>query len=146
MIQIPAERVPPIAKEVAETKKMYAALWWVGTLLTAVAGFATSGTSHHHHDAAFDAGQVAGMGFWVVVLFMLGLRLWRIAGRATRAVELANAGHTSFVLSNKLLIALDERGVSLTDATFKIGGKHVTMLLALPAATLVAKDSNLPRG
>lgn len=149
-IPIPPERIPPIAKEVADNKKMYAAIWWFGTLLITVAGFASAGDSsrHHHYnsDTAYDAGTIVGVGFWVLVLFLIGLRLWRIGRRAARAMDLATGGHTAFVLADKLLVAVDERGVSLPDATFKISGKHAAMLTALPSATLVAKDSTLPRG
>ena len=144
-IPIPAERVPPIAKEVADNKKTYAALWWFGTALAVVAGIGQSGNTHHG-DGAYDAGYVAGMMFWVVVLGLLGFRQWRMARRAARAMQLATAGHTAFVLSNRLMVAVDERGVSLPDATFKITGKHVTMLTALPAATVIPRDSGLPRG
>ena len=143
---IPAERIPPIAKEIADNKKMYAALWWFGTGMVVVAALMASDKHDEVHDGAYHAGEFAGMMFWVVVLFFLGLRLWKIGRRASRAIELANAGQTSFVLAERLLVAVDARGVSLPEATFKISSKHATMLTALPAATLVAKDSNLPRG
>lgn len=144
-IPIPAERIPPIAKEVADNKKMYAAIWWFATGLVTLAAIAQGDKHHEHHDTAYDGGYLLGMMFWVVVLFLIGFRLWKTGRRAARAIQLATAGQASFVLSNRLLVAVDERGVSRPEATFKISSKHVTMLTALPAATLVPKDSNLPR-
>ncbi|MBV8762758.1 MAG: hypothetical protein JO257_36070 [Deltaproteobacteria bacterium] len=140
-IPIPSERIPPIAKEVADAKKTWAILWWFGTSLAALIAYGQNDTSHDDR-----ASHVAGVLFWVVVLFFLGMRQWKLGRRATRAADLATTPHTSFVLANNLIVAIDDRGVSLPDATFKIGGKHVTMLTALPAATLVPKDSGLPRG
>ncbi len=139
-IPIPPERVPPIAKEVADSKKTWAILWWFGT---ALAGLIAYGSADGSGDTK---NSIIGIAFWAFVLFMLGVRQWKIGRRASHAAELANGPHTSFVLANNLIVAIDDRGVSLPDATFKISGKHVTMLTALPSATLVAKDSNLPRG
>jgi hypothetical protein len=139
-IPIPPERVPPIAKEVADAKKTWAILWWFVTALAVLIAF---GQSDSDHD---KVSSVAGLAFWAFVLFALGLRQWKIGRRATRAADLATAPDTAFVLANNLIVAIDTRGVSLPDATFKISGKHVTMLTALPSATLVTKDSNLPRG
>ena len=140
-IPIPPERVPPIAKEVADAKKTYAILGWFGMSLAALIFYGQHDTDKH------DGGtMIAGYAFWIFVLFALGLRQWKIGRRATRAAELATGPDTSFVLANNLIVTIDTRGVSLPDATFKIGGKHVTMLTALPAATLVPRDSGLPRG
>ncbi len=139
-IPIPPERVPPIAKEVADAKKTWAILWWFGTALAALIAYGSA-------DGSGDSkNSIIGIAFWAFVLFMLGVRQWKIGRRASHAAELAKGPHTSFVLANNLIVAIDDRGVSLPDATFKVTGKHVTMLTALPSATLVAKDSNLPRG
>ena len=139
-IPIPSERVPPIAKDIADAKKTYAILWWFGTSLAALMAYGST-------DGSGDkTTNVAGIAFWAFVLFALGLRQWKLGRRAARAVELATNPDISFVLANNLIVAIDRRGVSLPDATFKIRGKHVTMLTALPAATLVRKDSGLPRG
>jgi hypothetical protein len=139
-IQIPPERIPPIAKEVADAKKTWAILWWFVTALAVLIAYGQTDTDHE------KASSVAGLAFWAFVLFALGVRQWKIGRRATRAADLATGPHTSFVLANNLIVAIDDRGVSLPDATFKITGKHVTMLTALPSATLVSKDSGLPRG
>ncbi|HSN30987.1 MAG TPA: hypothetical protein VLT45_32095 [Kofleriaceae bacterium] len=139
-IPIPPERIPPIAKEVADSKKTYAILWWFGTALAALIGYGST-------DGSGDTkSSLIGIIFWAFVLFALGMRQWKLGRRAAHAAELASGPHTSFVLANNLIVAIDDRGVSLPDATFKVGGKHITMLTALPSATLVAKDSNLPRG
>ena len=130
-IPIPSERIPPIAKEVADAKKTYAILWWFGAALAALIAYGQHDS--HAHDATT---KIAGMAFWVVVLFWLGYRQWKLAGRAAQAVTLAGGADTSFVLANNLIVAVDNRGVSLPDATFKVSGKHVTMLTALPTAQL----------
>ena len=138
-IPIPPERIPPIAKEIVDAKKTYAILWWFGTSLACLIAYG-------QNDTKDGTAHVAGVLFWVVVLFLLGMRQWKLGRRAQRAADLATGPHTSFVLANNLIVAIDDRGVSLPDATFKVSGKHVTMLTALPAATLVPKDSGLPRG
>ncbi len=139
-IPIPPERIPPIAKEIADAKKTWAMLFWFATVLAAIVGYGTLDGPGDKKSSVF------GIAFWAFVLFALGMRQWKIARRATHAADLAKGAHAGFVLANNLIVAVDERGVSLPDATFKIGGKHATMLTALPSATLVAKDSNLPRG
>ena len=133
-IPIPPERIPPIAKEVVDSRKTYAILWWFGAVLFLVMAL---GSNKKLGDD--PASTVIGFGFWVVVLFVLGVRQWRIAGRAAAAARLADAGHTSFVLTGKQVIAIDERQVSQPRASFKVSNKLQTMLTALPAATLVEK-------
>jgi len=130
-IPIPAERIPPIAKEVADAKKTYAILWWFGASLAALIAYGQRDSSDH------DAGSmVAGVAFWMVVLFGLGVRQWKIGRRAAEAARRAEAPGTSFVLAGNLIVAIDERQISQPAASFKISGKHVTMLTALPTAQL----------
>jgi len=130
-IPIPPERVPPVAKEVAETRKTYAILWWFGASLAALIAYGQSSKSGHD-----GISEVAGIAFWSVVLIWLGVRQWRIAARAIEAARRAEAPGTSFVLAGNLLVAIDERQVSQPSATFKLSGKLVTMLTALPKAEL----------
>lgn len=130
-IPIPAERIPPIAKEVADAKKTYAILWWFGASLAALIAYGQRDS--RDHDAS---SMVAGVAFWMIVLFGLGVRQWKIGRRATEAARRAEAPGTSFVLAGNLIVAIDERQVSQPTASFKISGKHVTMLTALPTAQL----------
>jgi hypothetical protein len=129
-ISIPPERVPPIAKEVADAKKTYAILWWFGSALAALIGYGQSTSGGH------ESSEVAGVAFWAVVLLWVGVRQWRVARRATEASRRAETGGTSFVLAGNQLIAIDERQVSQPSASFKISKKLVTMLTALPTAQL----------
>jgi hypothetical protein len=129
-IPIPPERVPPIAKEVADARKTYAILWWFGSALAALIAY---GQSSKRDDGT---SEIAGIAFWAVVLVWLGVRQWRIARRATEAARLAQMTGTSFVLAGNQLIAIDERQVSQPSASFKLSGKLVTMLTALPTAQL----------
>src|SRR4051794_1727164 len=131
-IPIPPERIPPIAKEVADAKKTWAILWWFGAALACLIAYGKHDTATGQDGSS----MVAGVLFWVIVLFALGVRQWKLGKRASEAARRATESGTSFVLAGNLLVAVDERQVSQPSASFKISGKHVTMLTALPVAQL----------
>lgn len=124
-IEIPPERIPPIAKEVASNKQTAAALFWFGALLGTVVAFSM--------DRAQDG---AGVAFWVMVLFALGLRQFRIGRRASAAVARAADPSSTWVLAGRELVAYATTGMPVPDASFKLSRSHVTMLTALPKAEL----------
>ncbi len=130
-VQIPPERVPPIAKEVASTRKMWASVcWFVGAVMVA-------GAVGTQADASLGRGSLlAGAAFWVVVLGGFGLRWYRQARRASEAANRATGGAATWMLSGRDLIAYDRAGVPQPDASFRLSTTQAAMLTALPKAEL----------
>ena len=129
-VQIPPERVPPIAKEVASSKQTWAILFWFTSVLGALIAY---GQQTSHDD---KAANVAGIGFWVIVLFAIGLKHWKVARRAEQAVKRAEDPHITWTLAGRELVAYTDRGVAMPEASFKLSSSQVTMLTALPKAEL----------
>ena len=129
-IPIPPERVPPIAKEVSSSKTTWAILFWFGMVLAAITGL---GMQPEHGDRS---SMFAGFAFWVIVLFALGVKQYKVARRANAAVRLADDPTVTWVLAGRELVAYRSNGISMPDASFKLSTSHVTMLTALPKAEL----------
>jgi hypothetical protein len=127
-VQIPPERVPPIAKEVSSTKQTWMILFWFVSALALILGLGWQG-----HDASE---RFMGATFWFVVSFALGLKHYKIMRCANRALERAADPTVTWTLAGRDLLAYTDRGVSVPDASFKLSHGQVTMLTALPSATL----------
>jgi len=129
-VQIPPERVPPIAKEVASSKQTWAILFW---FTAALAGLIAYGQQSSDSDHVANA---AGVGFWAIVLFAIGLKHFKVARRAERAVKRAEDPHVTWTLAGRELVAYTDRGISIPESSFKLSQSQVTMLTALPSARL----------
>ena len=129
-VQIPPERVPPIAKEVASSKQTWAILFW---FTAALAGLIAYGQKSGDSDQTTNA---AGIAFWAIVLFAIGLKHLKVARRAEQAVKRAADPYVTWTLAGRELVAYTDRGVSIPGASFKLSQSQVTMLTALPKAEL----------
>ena len=127
-VHIPPERVPPIAKEVSNSKQTWVILFWFVSALALIMGLGWEG-----HDAGE---RFAGAAFWFVVSFALGLKHFKIMRCANRAVERATDPNVTWTLAGRDLLAYTDRGVSIPDASFKLSPSQAAMLTALPKATL----------
>lgn len=127
-VQIPPERVPPIAKEVWSTKQTWVILFWFVSALALIMGLGWQG-----HDTGE---RICGASFWFLVSFALGLKHYKIMRCANRALERATDPNVTWTLAGRDLVAYTDRGVSIPDASFKLSPGQVTMLTALPKATL----------
>ena len=143
--EIPPERVPPIAEEMASNSKTYAGVLAFVAFVIAIALFGvnaedveTKGTAESSELVAIVI--VGGLMTYVPVHFVI--RHARNAARAGRAARLASTDASyAWRLSGKYLIGADAGGIPRTDLTFKINGKLRRMLLAFPRAEVVDKKS-----
>jgi len=143
-IQVPAERVPPVASDMAGSSKVIAGVLFFVAAICAIAMFGalTEGTPDRPRDSAeaagFKVGQVIGVMLFAGLPAWFAFRSARNASRATRAGNVAKADPSyTFRLSGKYMIAADGAGVPHPELSFKVNGKNRTMLLALPRAELV---------
>jgi hypothetical protein len=127
-VQIPSERVPPIAKEVASSKQTWAILFWFVSGLAVIMGL-----GWHDHDMGE---RIAGASFWFIVSFVLGMKQYKAMRAANEAVRRAADSTVTWTLAGRDLVAYTDRGVSLPTASFKMSQQQVTMLTALPKAEL----------
>src|SRR5689334_11726183 len=110
-IPIPAERVPPIAKETSSNSKLIAGLLGVVCLLmfvAALSSIAEDTPPRHGMDSAeasgYRAGQVIGFALIVGLPALFAMRAGRNASRATRAAAVATSD---------------------TKYTFQVSGKYI---------------------
>jgi hypothetical protein len=147
-ISIPANRVPPVATDMASSSKSIAGVLFFVTaiVLMAMLGVLSEDkpTSKYGSDAE-KAGEKVGM--VIAVVLFGGIPAWfafksaRNASRATRAGKLAQTDPTyRFQLSGKFIIAADGAGVPHPELSFKVNQKLRTMLLAVPRAEVVDKS------
>ncbi|NVB83230.1 MAG: hypothetical protein HOV81_32960 [Kofleriaceae bacterium] len=137
-ISIPAVRIGPVATEAASGAKTVAAIWFfvIAMVMVAAAGNASNGTADQHAPMQ----MVVGMLFWVLIFASIAVRYLRAARRATAAVARASADPSSqWFLSGKMIVGVDASGAPNPGVTFKLSRKLRTMLLAVPAATVVEK-------
>lgn len=144
-IAIPAERVPPVAKDMASTSKNIAAvlLFLCGLLAIATISVAVGDTPSGDLDAPKNSAEAAGHAVGMIIVIALfaglpgwfGLRAARNASRATRAANLAASDPSyTWQLSGKYIVAVDAQGAPRPELSFKVSGKLRTMLLAVPRA------------
>jgi hypothetical protein len=147
-IPIPANRVPPVASDMAGSSKTNAGvLFFVAAIVfIAMLGVLADGdkTSEKYGSDAEKAGEKVGQ-MIAVVLFgglpgWFGFKAARNASRATRAGKVASTDPSyTFRLAGKFIIAADGAGVPHPELSFKINPKLRTMLLAVPHAEVVDK-------
>jgi hypothetical protein len=130
MIEIPAEKVPPIAKEIADSRTTRAILFWFGTVLAGLVGFGMK------DDDGDTSGKLVGFAFWVIVLFSIGLKHYKLARRAGQAAKRSTDRSATFQLAGRELLAFSPEGVPMPEASVKLSERQATMLTALPTAQL----------
>ena len=132
-IPIPAGRIGPVATEAASAAKSIAGVvFFLAVIVMLIgAGMIT--------DAKGDtAGTIGGMIFWSLLVASIGVRYAKAARRATAAGERAKADPAShWFLSGRMIVGVDSAGAPSPALTFKISRKLRTMLLAIPAATVI---------
>lgn len=138
-LPIPAERVPPVATDMASSSKTIAGVLFFVAVVLGLAGLGTSDEPRTESSSAYEAGYKSGHVFGVVLLFGLpayfGFRSARNASRATRAATLAKNEPTyAWRLAGKWIVVADGSGAPRPELSFKINGKLRTMLLAVPRA------------
>lgn len=143
-ISIPAERVPPVASDMASSSKTVAGVLGFVTLIVAVA--VISVIADDKHEVIRDSAEAAGyhVGQWIGFMLFVGLpgliafRAARNASRAGRAGTLAKTNPSyTWQLAGKYVIAADAAGAPHPELSFKINEKLRTMLLAVPRAEVV---------
>jgi hypothetical protein len=145
-IPIPAERVPPIASEMASSSKTVAGVLFFVAVICVFAAMATMSDErkdrYRDEDPAHAAGGLVGSTLIAGLPLLFAFRSVRNASRATRAGKLASTDSTyTFRLAGKFIIAADGAGVPHPAQSFKINQKLRTMLLALPRAEVVDRQS-----
>lgn len=135
-IEIPAERVPPVAKDTASSAKSIAAVLFFVAAIFAIAALGSVGDDMEPDEgSAHAAGRVVGALLFAGIPALVAYRFARNASRATRAAATAASGASyTWRLSGKQIIAADAAGVPSFDRSFKVSRKNRTMLLALPRA------------
>lgn len=144
-IDIPPERIPPIASDMASSSKTVAGILLFITFIIGIASVGVIADGKHKRrgyepdnsaEAAGHAvGTVIGIAIFVAIPGWFGMRAARNASRATRAAGLASHDRTHrWRLSDKLVIAVDPSGIPRPDLSFKLNAKLRTMLLAVPRA------------
>jgi len=132
--QIPPERVPPIAKEIASTRMMWAAIIWFFCGLMTVAMVSMP---DEDKDKDTDlAAKLLGGGVVIAVPFLIGLRQFRHSKRAGAATRGATEDSMTFMLEGRHLFAYDKAGVPQLNATIKLSRQNAAMLTALPKAEI----------
>jgi hypothetical protein len=148
-IAIPAERVPPVARDMASSSKSIAGVLFFLGAIVAIGALGALGEGTHDDDrpknsaeAAGNAvGAVLGAGIIFGVPGWFGFRAARNASRATRAASVAKTDPSyTWRLAGKYIIAADGHGAPHPELSFKINGKLRTMLLALPRANVVSSS------
>ena len=134
-IEIPAERLQPVAADASSAGKAWAAgVLFFGAifLIIAFAGPPPDGSGDDRTTTIIG-------GLMFVSLFgHLGYRFARNATRASRAGQLAKSDpRYTFRLSGKYVITADEHGAPHPNLSFKVNRKLRTMLLAVPRASVV---------
>jgi hypothetical protein len=138
-IPIPAERVPPIAKDQSGTSQAIAGVIGFIAVALAVAVFSAPSEAPPGESAAYDAGFFAGivigMALMVGLPGLFAFRSARNAKRATRAAALASSDPSyRWSLADRWIVAVDAAGIPHPELSFKISRKLRTMLLAVPRA------------
>ena len=148
-INVPSERIPPVAKDMSSSSKSVAGVLLFLTGIVLIMVIATlGGDAPPGHDglapakdSAEAAGQVFGFAIIAGIPFLFGFKAARNASRATRAAKIASTDPSySWRLSGKYIIACDGAGVPRTEVSFKVNAKIRTMLLALPQAEIVNRS------
>jgi hypothetical protein len=142
-IQIPAERLAPVAKEEAGGAKTVAAVVCCFLVLFIVAGIAmvagekpaNASTSENTQEGA---SAIIGLAFWWIALGAVAQHYLKKGKRATEVALRAqeNLGH-QFFLDGKRILVNDAVGVPQPHLTFKVSGVRRKMLLEMPRATVV---------
>lgn len=146
-IQVPAERIPPVASDMAGTSKAVAGvlLFFASVFALAMLGVFLGENPENPvpegsaEAAGYWAGAAIALGLVGGVPALFGFRAVRNASRATRAGNLAKQDPSyTWRLSGKYIIAADAAGAPHPELSFKLNRKLRTMLLALPRADLHA--------
>lgn len=143
-VSLRAERVPPVATDMASSSKSFAAVLLFVCIVLALGVFGMSVEEQKEtlgDDSAEAAGAVFGFLLIVGIPGLFGFRHARNASRATRAGKLAQTDPSyTWRLSGKYIIAADGTGAPRPELSFKINSKLRTMLLAVPRAEVVDRS------
>lgn len=150
-IAVPAERVPPVASDMASSSKTLAGvlLFFCAIMAIAMIGGLADGKTFGADDPPTDSAEATGNAVGVIIGIALvaglpgwfGFRAARNASRATRAGNLAKSDPSyTWRLSGKYIIAADAHGAPRPELSFKVNRKLRTMLLAVPRAEVVDRS------
>jgi hypothetical protein len=133
-IQLPAESVDQAATSVISAGKSSLAMmfWMDGIFVVAAIAILTKETR--------DFGtMLGGLAFWAVVLAFLTRRPWKRVKTARAAQLAAKSGQMTWLLSERLIVAVNERNIPLGELSFKIPRGTRQLLLAVPQARVVER-------
>lgn len=133
-IQLPAESVEQAATSVISSGKSSLAMWfWMnGVFVLAAIAILLRETK--------DFGtMLGGLAFWGVVLAFLTRRPWKRVKTARAAQLAAKTERLTWLLSDRLIVAVNERNIPVADLSFKISRGTRQLLLAVPQARLVER-------
>src|SRR5262245_11567285 len=148
VIQIPAERIPPVASEAVSNSKVVAGVLLFLCVIATIAMIGVLTDGKHELGQGRDSAEAVGHAVGTVIAVFLfaglpalfGFRAVRNASRATRAAAATSNRSYAWRLCGKFLIAHDGAGVPQPELSFKINQKLRTMLLALPRADVVNRS------
>ncbi|CAN5778090.1 hypothetical protein BH11MYX3_BH11MYX3_01820 [soil metagenome] len=83
--------------------------------------------------------MLGGLAFWGVVLAFLTRRPWKRVKTARAAQLAAKTERLTWLLSDRLIVAVNERNIPVADLSFKISRGTRQLLLAVPQARLVER-------
>jgi hypothetical protein len=146
-IQIPGERLVPIARDTASNAKSVAGVLGFVFVIMTIAMFSVLGDdkdASKSTDSAERTGHAVGRVLGVLIVAGLpGLFAFRAArrgSRAARAAEVAAADPlTTWQLAGKLIVA-ERAGIPQPQLSFNVSGKSRTMLLAVPRAEVIDRQ------
>lgn len=138
-IQIPADRLAPIARRTASNAKAVAAVTlfvWVLFLIAGVAlvmGKGAGSTSEHTQDGG---GAAFGLAIWLIVIGAIAQAFLKRGKRATDVARITSLPQSSytFAIEGKKIVTTDGAGVLQDQLTFKVSGSSRAELLAVPRA------------
>ncbi len=139
-IEIPRERIGPVAASVASSAKTAAGILAAVFLLFVAAGVGVlyNGTASLHHPISDPPTTAAGIGFWALIVLLLFARRIRVANRATEAGKLAASdASVRWTLTGRQLYPTIA-DVPRFDRALKLSPSLREMLIAVPRANVVS--------
>lgn len=134
-IQLPAESVEQAATTVISAGKSSLAmmLWLDGLLVVTAIAILT-------REPKDFGSMLGGLGFWAVIFALLTRRPWKRVKTARAALLAAKTNASlTWLLSDRLIVAVNERSIPLAELSFKIARGTRQLLLAVPQARLVER-------
>ena len=143
-ISLPAERVAPIAAAVASQRKSIAGVVFFGVVIVAIAMMSVVTRSTGTRSDPESVGRAIGTALWPGLLGWFGLRQLRRARQASAAQRATQDASFTWLLNERLVVAVDGHGVARPELAFKVSREQRQILIAVPRAQVVQPGEHAP--